>query len=80
MAGLPNVHYSLSTKSNAKGVFKEAGIETPIGASDIYDEIEFINTLTLLIATHGKNITTWVFKIDDESQGRGIAYFNVSSC
>lgn len=37
-----------------------------------------MNTLSILIVNN-LNIERWFFKIDDESEGRGIAYFNVDS-
>lgn len=51
---------------------------TPICSVDIYDEQEFIRSLSSLIA---KNlyVSTWIFKIDDEFNGRGHAYLNVDT-
>ena len=51
---------------------------TPICQVDIYDEQEFIHSLAQLIA---KNlyVTTWIFKIDDEFNGRGHAWLNVDT-
>ena len=51
---------------------------TPICSVDIYDEKEFIHSLAQLIS---KNlyVTTWIFKIDDEFNGRGTASLNVDA-
>jgi|TARA_B110001450_G_scaffold166422_1_gene155132 hypothetical protein len=55
-----------------------ADVPTPICSVDIYDETEFIRSLASLIS---KNlyVTTWIFKIDDEFNGRGHAYLNVDN-
>ena len=50
----------------------------PIGAHDIYSQNEFLQQLTKLIA-HNLYINTWIFKIDDEFNGRGHASLNVES-
>ena len=51
---------------------------TPICQLDIYDEQEFVHSLAQLIA---KNlyVSVWLFKIDDEFNGRGHASLNVDS-
>jgi hypothetical protein len=67
-----------STKSGAKRVFNICDIPTPPGAFEIYEEKEFINTLAILILNNIK-IDTWIFKVDDENNSRGIAYLNVDS-
>lgn len=55
-----------------------ADVPTPICSVDIYDEQEFLRSLATLIS---KNlyVTTWIFKIDDEFNGRGHAYINVDN-
>jgi hypothetical protein len=53
-----------------------ADVPVPIGAHDIYDQKAFITQLTTLIA-HNLYINTWIFKIDDEFNGRGHASLNV---
>ena len=51
---------------------------TPIAAYDIYDRQEFNISLARLIANN-LFVNTWIFKIDDESNGRGHASLNVES-
>lgn len=51
---------------------------TPISAIDIYDEQEFYLSLAKLIANN-MYVQTWVFKIDDEFNGRGHAYLTIDS-
>lgn len=68
----------MSTKSASKRLFNSLEIPTSPGSYEIYDEKEFINSLALLIANN-LSINVWVFKIDDEFHGRGIAYLKVKS-
>lgn len=49
---------------------------TPISAYDIYDRNEFESSLARLIA-HNLYVNTWIFKIDDEFNGRGHASLQV---
>lgn len=77
-SGDPQLSLVNSTKSAAKRIFQSASIPTPVGSFEIYDEVEFINTLTILIANN-RTVATWLFKIDDEFMGRGIAYLNMDT-
>ena len=63
-----------SSKSGAKRIFADCEVPTPPGAYEIFEEKEFINTLAILIFNNLK-VDTWIFKIDDESSSRGIAWF-----
>lgn len=54
----------------------QADVPTPISAYDIYDEYEFLMSLAKLIA-HNLYVSTWLIKLDDESNARGHASFNV---
>lgn len=49
-----------------------------MSAYDIYSVAEFENALVRLIANN-LDVTTWIFKIDDEFNGRGHASLNVES-
>ena len=49
---------------------------TPVSSVDIYDEQEMMLSLAKLIASN-LYVHTWIFKIDDEFNGRGIAYLNI---
>jgi len=53
-----------------------ADVPCPVSSVDIYDEQEFFLSLARLIAAN-LYVTTWLFKIDDEFNGRGHAYLNV---
>jgi hypothetical protein len=46
-------------------MFKYLNIPTLIGEMEIYNETEFYNSLTVLIANNPQ-FKTWLIKIDDE--------------
>ena len=50
MSGDPQKNFFHSTKSGAKKIFTECDIPIPPGSFDIYDQKEFLLTLTKLIA------------------------------
>ena len=64
-------------KSGAKSVFEINELAFPISAWDIKTEEEFYSSLAHLIAIY-PTINVWIFKINNESQGRGIAYLELS--
>lgn len=68
----------LETKSGAKRIFQLADVPVPIGAYDIFTFDDFAKQLTRLVA-HNLYINTWIFKIDDEFNGRGHASLNVET-
>lgn len=78
MSGDPQQGVICSSKSGAKRLFNSCELPTPPGAFEIYEEKEFVNTLAILILNNIR-IDTWLFKIDDETNSRGIAYLNVDS-
>jgi hypothetical protein len=67
-----------SSKSGCRRIFNLADVPIPIGTYDIYHENEFEISLTKLILSH-IHIDTWIFKIDDENNGRGFAWLEVKS-
>lgn len=78
LAGEPEKISMFSTKSGAKRIFQAADVPTPIAAYDIYDKNEFLNSLARLVA-HNLFVNTWLFKIDDEFNGRGHAALSVDT-
>lgn len=78
MCGEPEKVNLYSTKSGAKRIFQQADVPTPIAAYDIYDRTDFEVNLARLIA-HNLFVNTWIFKIDDEYNGRGHASLNVET-
>jgi hypothetical protein len=78
LCGEPEKVALYSTKSGAKRIFQQADVPTPIAAYDIYERQEFFMSLARLIA-HNLFVHTWLFKIDDEVNGRGHASLQVES-
>ena len=64
------------TKSGSKLVFEANELNVPISAWDIKTEYEFYASLSHLIITY-PNYNIWVFKMDNEINGRGIAYIHL---
>ncbi|CAG9318397.1 unnamed protein product [Blepharisma stoltei] len=79
LGGDPNKAALFSTKSGSKRILTSAEVPVPPGAYDIYDEKEFMATLTRLIANN-LNIDVWLFKIDNEFSGRGHASLDIMQC
>ena len=78
LGGDPKTSQLYSSKSGSRRIFNSADIPIPTGQYDIYDENEFEMTLTKLVISQPQ-ISTWIFKIDDEFEGRGNASLTVSS-
>lgn len=67
---------TIFTKSGSKRVFELNNIPFPISAWDIQTEAEFYETLADLIRKY-LHVNVWLFKIDNEINGRGIAYLQL---
>lgn len=67
---------TIFTKSGSKRVFELTNIPFPISAWDIQTEAEFYETLSDLIRKY-LHVNVWIFKIDNEINGRGIAYLQL---
>ena len=78
LCGDPSKQNLYSTKSGSKKIFQLADVPTPLSAIDIYDDQEFILSLAKLIANN-LYVNTWIFKIDDEFNGRGHAFLNIDN-
>jgi len=76
MSGEPQKNSLYSTKSGSKKIFQLSDVPTPIASVDIYDEQEFYISLAKLIVSN-QYVGTWIFKIDDEFNGRGTACLNL---
>ena len=64
-------------KSGIKSAFELNDIAFPISAWDIKTEEEFYSSLAHLIATY-PTIQIWIFKCNLDSNGKGIAYIDIS--
>ena len=67
---------TIFSKSGSKLIFEANDINVPISAWNIKDENEFYLSLTHLIITYPE-YNIWVFKMDHEKNGRGIAYIQL---
>ncbi|CAK4674046.1 unnamed protein product [Aphanomyces euteiches] len=71
----PDAALLYATRSGAKRLFMAADVNIPIGAHDIYDDDELIQSLSKLIAAN-LDQAEWLIKIDADPAGTGIATFN----
>lgn len=77
-SGEPQRMKAFTTKSQTKRLLRNLCLTTLPAAMEMYDYGEFLNTFSVLIVKN-PNTTTWVLKIDDEIQGRGIAAADLST-
>ena len=74
LSGEPDIVRSFSSSSGSHRVFLEAGINTPVGATDVYDRDDLVSALANLVVDN-LHVQRWIIKIDNETGGRGLAYF-----
>lgn len=67
---------TIFTKSGSKLIFEANELNVPISAWDIKNEFEFYASLSHLIVAY-PNYNVWIFKMDYEVNGRGIAYIQL---
>lgn len=78
LSGEPQKVHLYSTKSGSRRIFNQANIPIPVGAYDIYDQNEFEILLTKLVLSN-PFVSQWIFKIDNEFNGRGTASLSIEN-
>lgn len=68
--------YLYSSKSGSKRIFETSKVPAPFGEYDIYNLQHLYESLAQLIVEH-LDVQRWLFKIDDDFDGLGIAYCDV---
>ncbi|KAL1514674.1 hypothetical protein AB1Y20_003762 [Prymnesium parvum] len=76
LAPSPSLVDLFGSKSGSKRIFHAAQVNMPPGAHDIYGEEHLISTLAQLMCQH-LDVPRWIFKLDNEFGGRGIAHLDV---
>jgi len=76
--GNPITAANFSSKKGSRELFLQCNLPIPPSSSKFSNEEEFLNELVLLIYEN-QNISTWIFKINNEFVGRGIATFTLDT-
>ena len=79
LTGSPDINNHFSKCSTSYKLFEELNMPLAPSIVFIYKKEEVIPSLTKLIIEN-MHTERWLFKIDNEHNGRGIAYFDVTSC
>lgn len=78
LSGNDIVSNEFSKKSSSKKIFEECNIPTPVFVTGFRDEKTFIDKFVQTIAAN-PTVSTWFIKIDNEFEGRGLAWLNLES-
>ncbi|PIK57331.1 putative IQ domain-containing protein H isoform X2 [Apostichopus japonicus] len=73
----PEVAQLYSTKSGSKRIFASAGVAVPPSDYDVYSLQQLHESIAQLV-TENLDVKTYLFKLDDEFDGRGIAYCHIT--
>ncbi|XP_038076728.1 IQ domain-containing protein H-like [Patiria miniata] len=73
----PEVSHLYSTKSGSKRIFASAEVDVPPSDFDVYSLEQLHESLAQLV-TDNLDVKRYLFKLDDEFDGRGIAYCDIT--
>lgn len=76
--GNPIKAAEFSRKTGSRELFLKSQLPIPPSSSCFKNEEEFLNELVILLYEN-QNITTWLFKINHEFGGRGVASFTIDT-
>lgn len=72
----PNISTSYSSKSGSRRILVASEVPIPPGEFDIFKTQHLFESLAQLIIDN-LQVSRWLIKIDDEMEGRGIAYIDI---
>jgi hypothetical protein len=78
MSGSPDVNNHFSKISTCNRIFEEIGMPLAPSTAFLYKKEEIVPCLCKLMMENF-HIERWIFKIDNEHSGRGIAYYDVNT-
>ncbi|KAJ1459534.1 hypothetical protein M885DRAFT_510651 [Pelagophyceae sp. CCMP2097] len=72
----PSAAAAHGSRSGAKRLLRDADVNVPVGAHDIYDDGDFLIALAKLAAAH-LDVGRWKFGVDADAGASGVAYLDV---
>ncbi|XP_065912018.1 IQ domain-containing protein H-like isoform X2 [Dysidea avara] len=73
----PDISKLYSSKSGAKRIFASAEVLCPPSVVDVFSADQLVEGLASLVVNN-LTVRRWLFKIDDQIHGRGVAYCDVT--
>jgi hypothetical protein len=78
LASEPELTQLYSTKSGAKRIFTDAGVDMPPSAGDIFSQEQLVEKLASLVAGQPL-VQRWIFKLQSHVRGKGFGKTNYST-